>query len=91
MSKSGGKNILTIVAAHIEHVDALVSALKDVEEFKAFFTFKPLQTGDLVHIVAEGSWHLPGNMRPAHGTMQIWAKGYLQCLIDNAARSENTL
>ena len=34
-------------------------------------------------ITADGPWHLPGNERPAHGTMQTFGEGYLQCLRDN--------
>lgn len=47
------------------------------------FGVLPHSNGD-ASITATGPWHLPGNQRPAHGTMQTWAMGYAQCLADVA-------
>lgn len=55
------------------------------------FDFTVVQTGDNVDIVAEGvAWNLPGNQRPAWGTMATWAEGYSQCLADGDSAESPT-
>lgn len=37
-------------------------------------------------IVADGPWDRPASERPALGTMQVYADGYIQALIDQGDR-----
>lgn len=82
MAKDGSsKAIIHVPAADVRHADALVAAL-NATQFNSFFKFTHTPADDGVMVVATGQWSLPGNQRPAHGTMQTWADGYLAALKD---------
>ena len=88
MAKDGSKQIMHVAAADAGHADALVAALNAKNPFNGFFKFTHVPADGGVMVVATGQWSLPGSQRPAHGTMQTWADGYLTCLRDAAAKAK---
>lgn len=47
----------------------------------------PLQVSPARLVLADGPWHIKANLRPSLDQISRFAEGYLQCLLDAAARS----
>lgn len=68
-----------VAQATVDALNASTFGAAAAVGFKFVVLAKP---DDTLAITATGPWHLPGNQRPAHGTMQTWAMGYAQCYTD---------
>jgi hypothetical protein len=95
MAKDGSKVVFSVAHEDAHHMAAVAAALNAKTPFNAFFSFTvgplPGATPDAspgACIMATGQWSLPGNARPAHGTMQTWAEGYTQALKDAEAAAK---